>query len=177
MSWSAFRGSTVAHLDGNSRRAVPSVRFSLPRGLTATTRSNLQVTDTLTRHYTDSSDNPSWSEEAASDRTNTITRYAALTGDGLGMTIATSGTTTTAQLDVADPLGNIVSTITIPGDGSNASGLDSWTHYSDYGQTASNSATTGNSSGVVGIGYGWLGSHERATFPGLGPRPHGRPPL
>ncbi len=118
----AGNGDISVQYDANDTAATitqgaSTVSFTLDaagRRLAATTRSNLQVTDTLTRHYTDSSDNPSWSEEATSG-SDTITRYAALTGDGLGMTIATTGQGTTAQLDVADPLGNIVSTITIPG--------------------------------------------------------------
>ncbi len=172
----AGNGDVSVQYDANDTAATitqgPStVSFTLDaagRRLTATTRSNLQVTDTLTRHYTDSSDNPSSSEDLAAGGTDTITRYAALTGDGLGMTIATSGTTTTAQLDVADPLGNIVSTITIPGNATNASGLDSWTHYTEYGQVAKSAPDDASPTGVTGIGYGWLGSHERATLPGLG---------
>lgn len=53
------------------------------RRLQQTTTVDGVTSGVLTRHYTDSGDNPAWSVDTSSGQSVT-TRYAALTGDGLG---------------------------------------------------------------------------------------------
>ena len=43
------------------------------------------VAGTMTRHYTDSSDNPAWTVDVRGGQSVT-TRFAGLTGDGMGIT-------------------------------------------------------------------------------------------
>ncbi|GAB2478635.1 hypothetical protein GCM10027030_11100 [Luteococcus sediminum] len=122
------------------------------------------ATGTLTRHYTDSSDNPAWTVDVRGEQTVT-TRYADLTGDGLGITYTTTGGATTAELALTGLRGDVNATVKL--DGTNpATGIDTWADYTEYGQpTTTKTATAG---GAAGAGYGWLGAHERATLDALG---------
>lgn len=116
-----------------------------------------QSTDHLVRHYTDDSDNPTWSVETAGGATTT-SRYLDLTGDGLGLTV-TTGAETRAVLDLAGPRGDVVASTTLTGTDP-ANGIDQWGEYTEYG--------TPTGTNQPGIGYGWLGTHERATLATLG---------
>ncbi|WP_188898507.1 RHS repeat-associated core domain-containing protein [Microlunatus endophyticus] len=122
-------------------------------------------TTTLTRHYTDDSDNPTWSDETVGG-TTTSTRYNELIDGDLGLTIATTGATTTTQLALDTPRGDIATTVTLSstmnGPGADpATGIDSWSTYTEYGQT--DSEATGNTGNTASIDYGWLGGHQRST--------------
>ncbi|WP_245995510.1 hypothetical protein [Luteococcus japonicus] len=122
------------------------------------------VAGTMTRHYTDSSDNPAWTVDVRGGQMVT-TRFAGLTGDGMGITFTTLNGTTTAELALAGLRGDVNATVKL--DGTNpANGIDTWADYTEYGQsTAAKTATVG---GAAGAGYGWLGAHERATLDALG---------
>ena len=63
-----------------------------------------QTSSSLVRHYTDDSDNPTWSVDTTGG-VSTTSRYLGLTGDGLGLTVTTTGTDTKAGLDLAGPRG------------------------------------------------------------------------
>ena len=117
-----------------------------------------QTSSSLVRHYTDASDNPAWSVDT-SNGVSTTSRYLGLTGDGLGLTVTTTGSDTKAVLDLAGLRGDIVASTSLTGTDA-ATGIDQWGEYTEYG------APTGTTQ--AGIGYGWLGTHERATLTSLG---------
>ena len=122
------------------------------------------VAGTVTRHYTDSSDNPAWTVDQRGGQSVT-TRFAGLTGDGMGITFTTTNGTTTAELALAGLRGDVNATVKL--DGTNpAVGIDTWSDYTEYGQPTTARASVAG--GVAGAGYGWLGAHERATLDALG---------
>lgn len=131
-------------LDGAGRRNVRSTRVD---GANVTT---------LWNHYSDTGDNPTWSVDKR-DGVETTTRWADLVGDDLSLSITNSGT---AELSLADPHGSVEATITMP-DTDNATGLDRWNQYDEYGNTTSE--ITGNATGTTSQGYGWLGTKQRST--------------
>ncbi|WP_094765179.1 hypothetical protein [Luteococcus japonicus] len=122
------------------------------------------VAGTVTRHYTDSSDNPAWTVDVRGGQSVT-TRFAGLTGDGMGITFTSLNGATTAELALAGLRGDVNATVKL--DGANpAAGIDTWADYTEYGQ--STTAKTATAGGAAGAGYGWLGAHERATLDTLG---------
>ena len=143
---------TTYTLDGAARR------------LSQTTQ-NDTGTSTLLRHYTDDGDNPTWTVDTRSG-TTTTTRYNELIDGNLGLTLTTTGGTTTAQIDLNTPRGDTASTVTLtntmtgPGAAS-AAGIDNWNTYTEYGTPQQVAVTTPG--GVTGIGYGWLGAKQRAA--------------
>lgn len=106
----------------------------------------------LTRHYTDTSDNPGWVQ--ATD--GTITSYAPSLGGDLGIQMAKNGV---HALTIANPHGDIVTTIPIPTSGE-ATGITAWSDYTEYGapRDAAAARTVGGPTGNT-----WLGAKERAT--------------
>ncbi|GAB3439138.1 hypothetical protein GCM10027517_12190 [Phycicoccus ginsengisoli] len=152
---------TVGYFDDDLPRTITqagtTTTFTLDsagRRQTATTTTGT-ATSTLVRHYTDSSDNPSWT-----DLNGTITRYTESIGGDLGATIATDGST---DLTLATLHGDIVTTVPIPATAAStapALGIDGWSDYQEYGATRPGSTTAT----VAGpIGYGWLGAKQRST--------------
>jgi RHS repeat-associated protein len=129
------------------------------------------ATETIDRHYTDESDNPSWAvtTTGSGTGTSTTTRYAESLGGDLAATITTGSSGGTAiSLPLVNMHGDAVSTITVPTDGSACTGLDSWTSSDEYGNpltptTPGANTVTGDSTSISGIGYGWLGGEQRAT--------------
>lgn len=145
-----------------------SVAFTLDgagRRLQQTTTVDGATTGVLTRHYTDGGDNPTWSVDTTGGQTVT-TRYAALTGDGLGVTFTTTPTGNSAELTLTGLRGDIAATVPVDAE-TPADGIASWTEYTEYGQPTTTNPPTADTS-VTPIGYGWLGGHERATLAGLG---------
>ena len=161
---------TLAYYDTDAAKSVTqgdvNVTWSLDgagRRLTQTTSQGsvvlgTQTSSSLVRHYTDESDNPTWSVDTASG-VATSSRYLGLTGDGLGLTVTTTGSDTKAVLDLAGLRGDVVASTSLTGTEA-ATGIDQWGEYTEYG------APTGTTQ--AGIGYGWLGQHERATLALLG---------
>ncbi|QDP94996.1 DNRLRE domain-containing protein [Microlunatus elymi] len=135
------------------------------RRLTEEAESN-SGTSTLTRHYVDDSDNPTWSVEGSSSGTTTTTRYTELLDGQLGLTISVAGATTNAEIALATPRGDVVSAISLetgmtgPAE-TPAEGITTWSSYGEYGAAQQPSMTAPD--GVARIGYGWLGSQQRAT--------------
>lgn len=164
--------ATLGYFDDNSvasiSQGVTSITFTRDAALRRKTQTTTSAagTSTLVRHYADGSDNPAWSVNTTGGQTTTA-RYGELIGGDLGLTITTTSTGTTAQLAVSVPRGDVVSEITLPtnatapGVGGNAAGLDSWNDYDEYGQPKQ--VTASSSGGAGGIGYGWLGTKQRAT--------------
>lgn len=123
------------------------------RRLTATTDG--ASPSTLTRHYNDPSDNPSWTEKTAGG-TTTTTRYAASLGGDLAATITGAGA---VQLPLTNMHGDTVTTVDVPSTGA-ATSINAWSDYDEYGN-----ARTPTSVDAVGgpTGYAWLGADERGS--------------
>ncbi len=124
-----------------------------------------EARSTLVRHYTDSGDNPTWATDKRAG-TTTTTRYNELINADLGLTLNTTGSTTTAELALNTRRGDTATTITLSpsmtGPGATAAtGTDTWTSYTGYGQPRQ--TTTNTPGGTTGIGYGWLGTKQRGT--------------
>jgi RHS repeat-associated protein len=159
---------TLGYYDTDNTRTITqggqTTSFTLDgagRRLTQT-----QTGTSLVRHYTDSGDNPTWSVDTTGT-TTTTTRYNELINGDLGLTFTTTGTTTTAELALDTPRGDTATTITLPTGGTNptgtaATGIDTWTDYTEYGIPRQPPATTPG--GTTGIGYGWLGAKQRSTL-------------
>ena len=91
--------------------------------------------ETVTRHYTDASDNPGWVTDVIGS-TSTTTRYAESIGGDLAATITDNGTTTSVNLPVVDPHGDVVAGIDIPSSGDPA-GITAWIDTDEYGNPLS----------------------------------------
>ena len=127
-----------------------------------TTRRTLEstVTESVTNHYVDDSDNPGWVTTVTADRAST-TAYADLTSGGLSSSITTTGETTTGELALANPRGDVSATITLPADRETVQGLDRWSRYTEYGTPVVTPPT--GAGGAAANGYGWLGAKQRTT--------------
>ena len=114
---------------------------------------------TSTRHYTDSTDNPGWTETGTNRE-----RYVSGIAGGLAATITSTGNNPGAiQLALADPTGSTPAQVTLPATG-NPTGIDTWQITDEYGNQTNGTTgrTTTNTTGPTdGPGYGWLGTHER----------------
>ncbi|TCO41051.1 RHS repeat-associated protein [Kribbella antiqua] len=121
---------------------------ALDRRSTETVTNASGSTQTI-RHYTDTSDNPTWVTQGA-----TTQRYAELIGGDLSLTVNQSGT---ADLTLANTHGDIVTTVDLPGGGAAAEGIVGWNNYDEYGNAAGTTADTG------AVDYGWLGAKQRST--------------
>lgn len=79
----------------------------------------------------------------------------------MSLSITTTGETTTGELALANPRGDISATITLQPDQQQATGLDSWTRYTEYGTPVT--TPPNNPTGAAANGYGWLGANQRTT--------------
>ncbi|MEV8373735.1 RHS repeat-associated core domain-containing protein [Kribbella sp. NPDC056861] len=126
--------TTTYTLDALDRRSTESVTGATP----------------TTRHYADTSDNPTWVTQGT-----TSTRYAELIGGDLSLTVDQNGA---ADLTLANPHGDVVTTIDLPTAAAPATNITAWNAYDEYGNAATtNTAMTGT------VNYGWLGAKQRAT--------------
>ncbi|MCT1997730.1 hypothetical protein M3C58_05880 [Brachybacterium muris] len=119
-------------------------------------------TTTVTRHYTDSSDNPSWIETKLPDGSVETLRYTGSISGDLGATIATDGG---VSLMLPNIHGDITTTIPIPAGTpaeAPATGITGWSSYTEYGTPIDPAQTT---TVATSAGYGWLGAKERSTTP------------
>ncbi|GAA3112753.1 hypothetical protein GCM10010530_39410 [Kribbella aluminosa] len=146
---------TLAHYDNDLARTITqggtTTSFTLDaldRRATETVSNASGSTDTV-RHYANTSDNPTWVTQG------TITqRYAELIGGDLALTVnQTSG----ADLTIANPHGDVVTTVDIPAAGTAAEGIVGWNNYDEYGNVTNLTASTGI------LNYGWLGAKQRAV--------------
>ncbi|WP_182434728.1 DNRLRE domain-containing protein [Dermacoccus abyssi] len=115
---------------------------------------------TLTRHYTDDSDNPSWVELSGGG----LERYTDSVSGSLGAMLDETGK---ANIALIDPNGNTATSLEIAavnGTNTPATSITDWSTYSEYGQPTTGGTTGTNASSGV-LGYGWLGAHQRATTP------------
>ncbi|MGQ0631256.1 MAG: DNRLRE domain-containing protein [Sporichthyaceae bacterium] len=132
--------STTYTLDVAGRRATATTTGSSP--------------STLTRRYTDLSDNPGWVENTVGGQT-TITRYAGSLG-AVNATIAANGA---VALALTNPHGDNITTADIPAAGP-ATTIGAWSDYDEYG-TPRNAVAADSIGGATN--YGWLGAHERGN--------------
>lgn len=131
---------------------------------------------TVTKHYSDDGDNPSWIETQTSGGTK-ISRYV----DGLAGGVSAQVIDGEASLALADLSGSIVTTVTIP-NSEDAAGINGWNHFDEFGNSlpwtaeqleanfpwtlvrGETSVTITGTTVDTGAGnYGWLGEHERAV--------------
>ncbi len=115
---------------------------------------------TTTRHYTDSSDNPSWIETTKPDGSTETLRYTSSISGDLGASIATDGGVSLMLPNIHD---DITTTIPIPAGTpatTAATTIAGWSSYTEYGTPIdpAQTETVGTSAG-----YGWLGAKERST--------------
>lgn len=125
---------------------------------------------TMSRYYSDTGDNPAWTTTSTDGGPVSTTRYAENVAGDLGITI-TDGT---VSVPVANPHGDIVTTITLPTTG-NALAIGAWADYDEYGNplppagATTTAQTLANAATVAGPGgYGWVGAKQRATNPDTG---------
>ncbi len=151
----AQNGTTSAYtLDAAGRRAVEATG---PTGGPATT--------TVTSHFTDSADNPTWVQQTTNGTTST-SRFVDSLGGDLAATLASSGaelaTGADLTLAIANPHGDVVTTVPVPAAGP-AVGIDAWYAYDEYGNSASIAVDRAPYRASIGIDYGWVGVKQRAT--------------
>ncbi|TDO48499.1 RHS repeat-associated protein [Kribbella sp. VKM Ac-2527] len=128
--------TTAFTLDALDRRSVQTV---------STSSTSVQVV----RHYSDTSDNPTWVTDGT-----TTQRYTELVGADLALTVDQAGH---GDLTIANNHGDTVTTVSLTPN-TPATAIASWNGYDEYGQPNSTNST---STGV--LNYGWLGSKQRAT--------------
>ncbi len=106
---------------------------------------------TTTRHYTDSSDNPTWTTQTGSNAKTEI--YTPSLGTGLNVTTTIQAGVATGSMQLHDLRGNTVTTINLTNNTATA-----WCSYDEYGNPdPSNPANTAN------INHTTYGQAERAT--------------
>lgn len=139
----------------NGTPLTKSQDFTLDLGGRISVIKNLTDATSLeesTNHYTGGGDSPAWTEtkkrpDATTAWTNTWTRnITSLTGD-LALTQASDGT---AQIQLANLHGDIVSTTTV-----GAAGIGSYADTDEYGIP--------RDPGVASDRYGWLGAKQRQS--------------
>ncbi|WP_281388905.1 RHS repeat-associated core domain-containing protein [Kribbella qitaiheensis] len=129
--------STSYTLDALDRRATETVVTA--SGSTQTVR-----------HYSDTSDNPSWATKGS-----TTQLYVEMVGGDLSLTVTGVGN---ADLTINSPHGDVVSTVVLPSAGATAAAISGWNRYDEYGN-----ADSGNANLTGAVDYGWLGSKQRAN--------------
>lgn len=115
------------------------------------------TTTTVTRHYTDSSDNPGWVTKQVGTGPVETSWYGSSLGGDLGVTVVDDGTATTTSVELADLHGDVALPVTI--DGTGIVEIGGYSDYDEYGRPLA--GTTAPDTG--GVSYGWVGDKERAT--------------
>ena len=132
------------------------------RHTATTTDTATGTTTTQTLHYTNDGDTPDWT--ATTTPTGTTGHWDIT--DLAGNTAATTTPDGDTTLMLADPHGDIATTIDIPAtqpEATPATAITGWNLYTEYGQptTAPGQATTPTTEATSG--YGWLGAKGRLT--------------
>jgi RHS repeat-associated protein len=133
-------GATTEYtLDPAGRRAVE-------------TTTSADSSRTITRHYADGSDNPTWAETTADGRTTTTWYGGSPSGD-LALSI-TGGQQATLML--SDPRGNTALTMPVT---TAEREIKATGTFDEYGNVVAPAAMSADNP----LGHGWLGAHQRAT--------------
>lgn len=158
---------TLGYYDDDTARTITKADTTLTYSLdvagrrhSQATTVNAATTSVVTNHYTDNSDSPGWITTLTGAATAT-TVFADLVGSDRSLSLITDTTGQRGELALTTPRGDIAATTTLTTSGTAASGLDSYTRYTEYGQpdTPQPTATTG----AAANGYGWLGAKQRTT--------------
>ncbi|PJI94829.1 RHS repeat-associated core domain-containing protein [Luteimicrobium subarcticum] len=139
------------------------------RGTSTVTKPGADTVSTV-MDFGDGSDNPSYATQTTGTGAPVVSVYGSSIGGDLGF----NTTGTTATLDLADPHGDTITTLTIPTDGSVALLASPIQAFDEYGNTCTNLTATGDdgnltdgdtttSSATGAIHYGALGAKQRAT--------------
>ncbi|WP_342666670.1 RHS repeat protein [Knoellia subterranea] len=152
----------LGYFDDDQPRTVTQGGTSTTFTLDANGRRSVQTTGTTTttRRYTDESDNPAWIDVTTPTSTST-TRFTESLGGDLSATIAADGG---LNLSLANPHGDVVTSVDIPAAqtaSTPATAITGWATYDEYGNNTSDSGSTDQVDGP--LGYGWLGAKQRAT--------------
>ncbi|PRY56998.1 RHS repeat-associated protein [Knoellia remsis] len=157
---------TLGYFDDDQPRSVSQGDTSTVFTLDAAGRRSTQTTTDAsgttktTRKYTDDSDNPAWAETTSPDGQTSTTRFTESLGGDLSATINDDGG---LSLSLANPHGDIVTTVDIPAaqtsDAATTS-ITGWASYDEYGNQ-NNPAAADAVDGP--LGYGWLGAKQRST--------------
>ena len=146
----------LAYFDNDLARSITQGDTTTSYTLDALDRRATETTTTagsatvLSRHYTDTSDNPTWVTQGSM-----ANRYVDVVGGDLGLIVDQAGG---GQLTLNDPHGDSVTTVELDAPTQLAAGIEGWSNYDEYGVvSAGNNISTGL------VNYGWLGAHERAT--------------
>ena len=107
----------------------------------------------IVRHYTDNTDNSTWSTQTVSGAATKTEIYTPTLGSGLNITTTLQTATKTAAMQLHDLKGNTVTTINL-GDNTTSP----WCSYDEYGNPGQNNPTNTNN-----INYTTYGQAERAT--------------
>ena len=160
----------VSYYDDDTAKAITQAGVSVSYGLDVagrrtaqTTRRTLEttVTESVTNHYADDSDNPAWVTTSTVQGSSTTVYAGLLTGSDVSLSLTTTGGVTSGELALANPRGDVSATITLPADQHEATGLDGWTRYTEYGTPVAAPFT--GAGGAAANGYGWLGAKQRTT--------------
>ncbi|SDP68233.1 DNRLRE domain-containing protein [Lentzea jiangxiensis] len=147
---------TIAYYDDDQAKSISQGGVTTSFTLDAADRRSAEsVVDgsefsTTTRHYTDSSDNPTWVSAGSSAR-----RYVELMGDELSLMVDENGA---GALSITNPRGDIVSTVDLATPATTATSLRDWNTFDEYGNPAA-----GNTGRTGPVRYGWLGGQQRAV--------------
>lgn len=143
---------TLGYYDDDAARTITRggttttiERDTAGRRLNLTTGASKEV-----KHYTDDSDNPSWTSRTEGTK-ETLTRYESTIGGDLALTI----TDDVVELAINNPHGDTVTTIPLTGDEA-GTGIKGWAQYDEYGNQTTDPVSTGATS------YGWHGADQRA---------------
>ncbi|MEJ2854223.1 MULTISPECIES: DNRLRE domain-containing protein [unclassified Saccharothrix] len=141
---------TLTYHDNDLARSITQRGVTTTFTLDAVDRRATETTGStqIVRHYTDTSDNPTWITQAGSTR-----RYAEFVSRDLGLTVDQDGT---AELVVTDGHGDVVTTIALPSGDLAATAITGWHSYDEYGAGA-----TPTAEGT--LNHGWLGAEQRAV--------------
>jgi RHS repeat-associated protein len=144
---------TLTYYDNDLARSITQGATTTSFTLDALDRRSAETSTTggvstsAVRHYTDTSDNPTWVTAGTSTQ-----RYAELIGGDLSLTVDQAGN---ADLTLGNSHGDVVTTVDVAPT-TPATAIAGWNSYEEYGVPSSTSTT-----GL--INYGWLGTKQRAT--------------
>lgn len=154
----------VRSISQNGTTSTYSLDAAGRRQVEATGPSGGGATTTVVSHFTDGSDNPTWTQRTSAGSTIT-SRYLGSVGGDLTATLVSSGVSTAAASSLTLPLTNyrsdVVTTVSVPISGA-ATGVGNWSTYDEYGNTPSAVVANPQLKAATGLGYGWAGGKQRA---------------
>lgn len=151
-----FHNDLVASLSQDGTTTTFSLDPMLRRA--SSTATGGAGTTTVTSHYTDPSDSPTWAEETGSSGSRT-TWYGSTLGDDMGITVMSEGGVSTNVVQLADMHGDIALPLMLSADNSTIESIGGYSDYDEYGRPLAGTSKPDTG----GFSYGWLGDKERAA--------------